>query len=294
MLYDIKLRMNYEYDWPISGGRHHARLMPLTRRGFQRVVAASLTIDPQPAERMEFHDFFGNTVAGIVIRKPHEGLDIRMTARVEVSRSDAAMLDVSPDLPALRQELESLRSLASESPHHFLAAGPLVPHSAAITEYAARSADPGRSSFAIARSLCDRIAADFEYDPEATDVGTSADQSFTLRRGVCQDFAHIMISGLRGLGIPAGYVSGFLRTIPPPGKERLEGADAMHAWVRVWCGREAGWQEFDPTNAMLAGNDHITVGYGRDYSDVAPVVGIIKIQGGQEILQEVDVVPVAG
>ena len=90
-----------------------------------------------------------------------------------------------------------------------------------------------------------------------------------------------MIAGLRGLGVPAGYVSGFLRTIPPPGKERLEGADAMHAWVRVWCGREAGWLEFDPTNGMRAGDDHITVGYGRDYSDVAPIVGIVKIAGGQ-------------
>ena len=100
-----------------------------------------------------------------------------------------------------------------------------------------------------------------------------------------------MIAGLRGLGVPAGYVSGFLRTIPPPGKERLEGADAMHAWVRVWCGREAGWLEFDPTNGMRAGDDHITVGYGRDYSDVAPIVGIVKIAGGQAAEQSVDVIP---
>ena len=103
-----------------------------------------------------------------------------------------------------------------------------------------------------------------------------------------------MIAGLRGLGIPAGYVSGFLRTIPPPGKERLEGADAMHAWVRVWCGREAGWQEFDPTNGMRAGDDHITVGYGRDYSDVAPIVGVVKIAGGQAAEQSVDVIPLGG
>ena len=105
--------------------------------------------------------------------------------------------------------------------------------------------------------------------------------AFELKRGVCQDFSHIMISGLRGLGIPAGYVSGFLRTIPPQGKPRLEGADAMHAWVKVWCGRDAGWQEFDPTNDMRAGNDHIAVGYGRDYSDVAPIVGVLKTTGGQ-------------
>src|SRR5438445_2505899 len=104
----------------------------------------------------------------------------------------------------------------------------------------------------------------------ATTVQTRASDAFALKRGVCQDFSHIMIAGLRGLGIPAGYVSGFLRTIPPKGKPRLEGADAMHAWVKAWCGRDAGWQEFDPTNGIRASNDHITVGYGRDYSDVAP------------------------
>jgi len=292
MLYDIRLRMHYDYDWPIAGGRHHARVMPLTRKGLQRVIAASTTIEPQPAERSEFRDFFGNTVAGMVIRRPHDALDIRMAARVEVSRADTAMLDVSPDLASLRQELAAIRSLSPQSPFHFMAGSALVPLGQEITDYAARSESPGRSISSLAGSLCQRIASDFHYDGEATDVATSADRAFALKRGVCQDFAHVMIAGLRGLGVPAGYVSGFLRTIPPPGKERLEGADAMHAWVRVWCGREAGWQEFDPTNAMIAGNDHITVGYGRDYSDVAPVVGVVKIQGGQEILQEVDVIPV--
>ncbi len=146
--------------------------------------------------------------------------------------------------------------------------------------------------WAIARDLCTRINNDFTYDGEATTVATRARDAFELRRGVCQDFTHVMIAGLRGLGIPAGYVSGFLRTIPPAGKERLEGADAMHAWVKVWCGREAGWIEFDPTNDMLASNDHIVVGYGRDYSDVAPIVGVLKTTGGQEAEQSVDVIPV--
>ena len=127
---------------------------------------------------------------------------------------------------------------------------------------------------------------------EATTVATHASDAFKLKRGVCQDFSHVMIAGLRGLGIPAGYVSGFLRTIPPPGKERLEGADAMHAWVRAWCGREVGWIEFDPTNDMLASNDHITVGYGRDYSDVAPIVGVLRTTGSQTGEQAVDVIPV--
>ena len=153
------------------------------------------------------------------------------------------------------------------------------------------SGDP--SVQALAERLCNRINNDFAYDTEATTVATHAYDAFRLKRGVCQDFSHVMIAGMRGLGVPAGYVSGFLRTIPPPGKERLEGADAMHAWVRVWCGREAGWLEFDPTNGMRAGDDHITVGYGRDYSDVAPIVGIVKIAGGQAAEQSVDVIPLA-
>jgi transglutaminase-like putative cysteine protease len=110
---------------------------------------------------------------------------------------------------------------------------------------------------------------------------------------VCQDFSHVLIMALRSLGIPAGYVSGFLRTIPPPGKERLEGADAMHAWVRVWCGEADGYIELDPTNDIPAGSDHIVVGYGRDYADVAPVIGVLKSYGNQKITQAVDVVPVS-
>ncbi len=123
-------------------------------------------------------------------------------------------------------------------------------------------------------------------------VDTTTAQAFALKRGVCQDFSHVMITALRSLGIPAGYVSGYLRTLPPPGKERLEGADAMHAWVRIWCGGLAGWVEYDPTNDIQAGTDHIVVGYGRDYADVAPVIGALKSYGRQQTLQAVDVIPV--
>ena len=133
-----------------------------------------------------------------------------------------------------------------------------------------------------------------KFDPKATTVDTPATEAFAKRHGVCQDFSHIMIACLRGIGIPAGYVSGFLRTLPPPGKPRLEGADAMHAWVRAWCGPEAGWIEFDPTNDKLAGEDHIVVAYGRDYSDVSPIKGTMRISGGQKSKQAVDVIPLAG
>lgn len=289
MLYDIRLHLSYDYDAAAGGGRHQVRVLPPTIAGVQRVVAASLSFVPTPSERTDFADFFGNNVTAIAFRDVHDGLDIRMSARVSVSRPEPG-LDVSPDLQRLREELGAVRSLAPDAPHHFLAASDHVGIDAAITAYARKSL--GGSTTATAMDLCNRIRRDFTYDGKATTVRTKASDAFTLKRGVCQDFSHIMIAGLRGLGIPAGYVSGFLRTIPPKGKPRLEGADAMHAWVRVWCGRDAGWQEFDPTNGMRASNDHITVGYGRDYSDVAPIVGVLKTTGGQVGDQAVDVIPV--
>ncbi|WP_442582972.1 transglutaminase family protein [Mesorhizobium sp. ASY16-5R] len=290
MQYDIRLTLHYDYDAWAGGGRHQVRVLPPTIPGIQRVVAASLSFTPTPTERSDFTDFFGTNVTAIVCRDAHETLDVKMSARVAVARPQVG-LDVSPTVSRLKEEVAGVLSLAPESPQHFLAASDHAGIDPAITAYAAVSlGEP--SVRALARDLCGRIHRDFAYDGEATTVATHASDAFKLKRGVCQDFSHVMIAGLRGLGIPAGYVSGFLRTIPPPGKERLEGADAMHAWVKVWCGLECGWIEFDPTNDMLASNDHITVGCGRDYSDVAPIVGVLKTTGGQEAEQSVDVVPV--
>ncbi|SJM32740.1 transglutaminase family protein [Mesorhizobium delmotii] len=289
MLYDIRLNLRYDYDAAAGGGRHQVRVLPSTISGVQRVIAASLSFVPAPSERSDFSDFFGNNVTSIAFRDVHDALEIRMSARVAVSRPEPG-LDVSPDIRRLREDLDAVRSLSPDTPHHFLAASDHAGIDADITGYARSSA--GNSAVSTAMDLCSRIYRDFTYDGEATTVQTRASDAFDLKRGVCQDFSHIMIAGLRGLGVPAGYVSGFLRTIPPRGKPRLEGADAMHAWVKVWCGRDTGWQEFDPTNGMRASNDHITVGHGRDYSDVAPIVGILKTTGGQVGEQAVDVIPV--
>ena len=292
MLYDVRLALNYTYDVPASGGRHLVRVMPRTLPGIQRVIAASLSLDPLPSETGRFTDFFGNSVTALALRSAHHGLDIAMTARVEVER-DQPGIDLSPPLAQLSAEIAAIRDMSAQAPHHYAGASPRVPLDDAITAYARERVDTGATVREVARALCLSIHADFAYDSEATLVDTPIAEAFALRRGVCQDFSHIMIAGLRGLGIPAGYVSGFLRTLPPPGEEKLEGADAMHAWVRVWCGREAGWVEFDPTNAMLAGQDHIVVGYGRDYAEVTPIVGILRSSGGQETSQAVDVLEVA-
>ena len=291
MLYDIRLHLHYDYAAAAGGSRHHVHVAPQTISGVQRVIASSLSFSPTPTERSDFLDFFGNAVTSIALRGSYEALDVRMSARVSVERPEPG-LDVSPEIADLSGEISAVRSLSPQAPHHFIAASDHVDLDAGITGYARESLVRDSSVIGVATDFCNRIYNDFAYDGEATTVATKAADAFALRRGVCQDFTHVMIAGLRGLGIPAGYVSGFLRTIPPAGKERLEGADAMHAWVRVWCGREAGWQEFDPTNGMRASNDHITVGHGRDYSDVAPIVGVLRTTGSHTGEQAVDVVPV--
>lgn len=288
MLYDISLELNYSYAGVVHGDRHHVRVLPVSLPARQRVVASSLRFDPRPDQRTAFTDFFGNAVSSIAYRNSHDHLDVRLTARVSVEESIPAA-DLSPTIQDLRAEIAGLWSLAPVSPHHFLSASPRVPLSHEITAYAMQSVGRTPSVQAAALDLCHAIHRDFTYDRDATRVDTSPIEAFALKRGVCQDYVHVMIAGLRGVGIPAGYVSGFLRTIPPQGQPRLEGADAMHAWVRVWCGRHTGWIEFDPTNAMLAGSDHVTIGHGRDYADISPIVGVLRTSGTHETRHAVDV-----
>lgn len=291
MLYDVHLAISYDYETPVAGGRHVLRVLPLTLPGTQRRVAGSVSVEPRPAEREDGTDFFGNAVTHIAFREGHTRLLVRMQARVAVE-PETDLLELSTRLADLGPELAAIRSLAPDSPHHFLAPSPRIPADGAIAAWARAELDPARPVQEIALALAARIHADFAYDREATRVETSPREAFELRRGVCQDFAQVMIAALRSLGIPAGYVSGYLRTVPPEGRPRLEGADAMHAWVRVWCGTETGWVGIDPTNDMPAGADHIAVAHGRDYSDVAPVIGVLRTVGGHSTTQAVDVVPV--
>lgn len=292
MLYDISLKITYGYEVPVSGGRHLVRVMPATLPGRQRLIVGSLSCQPMPAERSESVDFFANPFTAILFRSSHDDLVIRMQARVQVEPLPLTA-DFSADLSRLPAELSACWSVDPEAPHHFIGPSPLLPEVQEIADYARSQVAPGMTIRQIATGICARIHRDFVYDAEATTVNTTAAEAFALKRGVCQDFTHVMIVALRSLGIPAGYVSGFLRTIPPAGKERLEGADAMHAWVRIWCGTTAGWLELDPTNNIPAGTDHIVVGHGRDYGDVAPVIGVLKSYGGQKTEQAVDVIPVS-
>lgn len=291
MLYDLTLHMGYDYDVAAAGGRHILRIMPISLPERQRLIAGSISIEPQPDERTGFADFFTHPATTFAYRSSHDKLDIRLQARIQVD-SQPFTADFSPLLERLAVELFEYWSLEPASPHHFTGSSPRLPENPDIAAYARSIVKPGMTVRQIAEQLCARIHKDFKYDPKATTVDTTPKQAFALKKGVCQDFSHIMIVALRSLGIPAGYVSGFLRTIPPPGKERLAGADAMHAWVRVWCGKTVGWVELDPTNDIAAGTDHVVVAYGRDYSDVAPVIGVLKGYGNHTTVQAVDLIPI--
>lgn len=290
MRYDLRLSIVYEYPYAADAGRHLLCLTPPNLPGEQTVVASRLRIDPRPDERVERRDFFGNPVTEVAFHQALERSEFLMLARVE-RHASLEPLDLAPPLERLEAEIAGHAGVEPEAPHHFLAPSPRAPQVPEIAAWAAGLARGRKSVYEVALAMGRAIYKDMTYDPEATKVDTPAAEAFAAKRGVCQDFSHIMIVGLRSLRIPAAYVSGFLRTIPPEGQPRLEGADAMHAWVRVWCGREMGWIEYDPTNAIHVGQDHIVIARGRDYDDVAPVRGVMRLTGEQHTEQAVDVIP---
>lgn len=289
MIYDVRQTTTYTYASEVAAARHVLRLLPIPRPG-QRVVAAALDIRPAPIERRDGTDFFGNRVTHIVLDHAHDRLEVEMLARIIVDPPDPPAAGTTPAWEAVRDGLVASRELGPAAPLHFLFPSRHVPLDPEIRDWVAESFAAGRPVLDAAMELTGRFKREFTYDTAATTVTTTAPMSFALRRGVCQDFAHIMISGLRGLGIPAAYVSGYLRTVPPPGQKRLEGADAMHAWVLVWCGDEIGWRGLDPTNGMAAGVDHILLAVGRDYADVAPVDGVVYAAGAHQVATSVDVI----
>ncbi|MCX5495087.1 transglutaminase family protein [Kaistia dalseonensis] len=293
MLYDIRQVTQYSYASPVPFARQVLRLLPVERAG-QRVIAADLSITPSPTERHDGFDFFGNRITTVAFAFPHEELKLETRARVLVEKATRPDPAATPPWEHIRRIAVSETDLGPRSPVHFLFASRLIAIDNAIGAYVAKSFPAGRPIFEAAFDLTKRIKADFNYDPEATDVKTLPADAFAKRAGVCQDFAHVMIAGLRTLGLPAAYVSGFLRTEPPPGRPRLEGADATHAWVAVWCGRGAGWIGLDPTNGVVADEDHVVLALGRDYVDAAPADGVIVTSGDHTLDVAVDVIPVEG
>ena len=291
MIYDIRHVTTYSYESPVSFARCSLRLEPKTGDG-QKLISHSVEIKPVPLERTVRTDFFGIRTESIVIDAAHRVLRIDARSRVDVARAPPPRDMTSPPWEQVREAAFASNGLAASSPVGYLFASPLVSIQPPITAYAAQSFSLDGGIFGAAADLMRRINQDFVYDPKATEISTPLQDVFEKRRGVCQDFAHVMIAGLRGLGLPAAYVSGYLRTTPPPGRPRLQGADATHAWVLVWCGAEIGWTGFDPTNDLVIGNDHVVLAVGRDYTDVSPVDGVIVGSRKQKLAVAVDVIPV--
>ena len=287
--YHVEHVTRYAYRVPVSQSWQLAHLTP-RELPWQQVVSHHLRIDPAADERHDLHDAFGNCVTHFGVHGPHPALGVRMTCEVGVGDRTGAAGAVPVAIEAVRAALHGpLR------PDGLLAArmcepSALVPWSAAAQAYAAPSFAPGRDWLEATTELMHRIHADFEFDAESTDVTTSVDEVLAQRSGVCQDFAHVMIACLRGLGLPARYTSGYLLTQPPPGRPRLLGADASHAWVAAWSPQH-GWVELDPTNDQLADRRYITLAWGCDFADVVPLRGVILGGRGQKMTVEVSVIP---
>ena len=291
MIYDIRHVTTYAYENPVSFARCSLRLEPRSGDG-QELISHTVEIRPRPAERTARRDFFGTLTENVVIEQAHRHLRIDSRSRVAVSRKAPGRDEESPAWESVRDAAFEATTLGPASPIGYIFASSLVPMLGAVSAYAATSFAAGIGILAGAIDLMHRIRTEFRYDRKATVISTPLDEVFAKRHGVCQVFAHVMIAGLRGLGLPAAYVSGYLRTIPPPGKPRLQGADATHAWVSLWCGADLGWIGLDPTNDLVVENDHIILGIGRDFSDVSPIDGIIVGSPKQKLGVAVDVLAV--
>ena len=270
---------------------HLARLAPRTLPG-QRCPWHELDIQPVPVGRGVHVDSFGNTNEYFEIEGKHESLEVTARSLVEVFAIDPPDPHTTPPWERVRDACQLEHLTPGSAAGIFRFASPMVPLGKNFADYARSEFSQGRPILAALLGLTERIFKDFKFDPRATDVTTPVSEVMENRAGVCQDFAHLMIACLRSLGLPARYVSGYLETAPPPGEVRLTGADASHAWVSVFCGESAGWIDTDPTNNLLPGERHITVAWGRDFSDVSPLRGVTLGAGGQQLAVAVDVIPV--
>lgn len=290
MIYDLTLKIAYDYPAEVKDARHILRIRPRVEPG-QHVRSARVVIEPGPDETSREADFFGNALDHVLILPGHEKLSVSMRARVETHRPPPDLKE-TPSVGELLRLAAAARDAGGGGPMHFLGDSRIIRLTRPMTDYVATTMTPSEPAGVALLDLCRRVQREFKYAPGKTTVDTAPEEAFARKEGVCQDFAHIVIAGLRGMGVPAAYVSGFIRTIPPKGRPRLAGADAMHAWINVWLGPTHGWRGFDPTNGMLALDDHVVVAVGRDYSDVAPIDGVLITSGPQKTRHSVDLVPV--
>ncbi len=278
MLYAITHRTTYHYGSDVSVSHHLARLHP-RELPYQQVEDFHLQIEPAPAAAEERIDYYGNPTSFFSIGSPHEKLAVTARSCVTVAAPELPIAAQTPPWETVRKRCASDVLTPDSAVGEFRFDSPHITRKAAFADFAAPSFPRERPLLEAVSDFTARIFREFKFDPRATTTATPLDDVLGHRRGVCQDFAHLAIAGLRSLGLPARYVSGYLETQPPPGRARLIGADASHAWFSVWCPGH-GWIDADPTNNLLPGDRHITVAWGRDFSDVSPLRGVVV--GGQD------------
>ena len=279
----------YRYSSPVALSQQLLHLSPRVLP-WQSCERHRITVEPPAAEMNDRLDYYGNRTVQLLVAAPHEALVVRAESDVNVKpRAQAALAAPKASWEAVRARLQKLD--APPEPGEFLYESPHVERSRELADYAVKSFTARRAILESALDLARRIHKDFKFDRTATSVSTPLRQVLKDRRGVCQDFAHLMIGCLRSIGLAARYVSGYILTSPPPGRPRLVGADASHAWASVYCGERAGWIDIDPTNNCLADDAHVTLGWGRDFGDVTPMRGVILSGGAQSLSVRVTVSP---
>lgn len=291
MRYAITHSTTMEYAGPVRLAKFNVRLKPAPWPG-QAVSGYGLHIDPVPASLVDVQGAYHVLESRFSLRDPVQRLQVESRFTVERTPLPREVHESSgPELATLRDRALQLADLSALGPASYLFASPIAAPASEITEWVGSLLSDGMPLMEAGRTLMRAIHQEFAFDAGATNPDTPPLEAFRQRRGVCQDFTHVMIIAARAQGIPAAYVSGYLRTRPPPGQPRLVGADAMHAWANLWCGEELGWVGFDPTNDTLADCDHILIGMGRDYSDVAPLGGTFRGSAQQRMFFSVDVAP---
>lgn len=293
-LYHITHETEYQYAWPVSLSQQLLHLQP-RELPYQTILAHELTLNPTPSRQLTDLDSFGNPCTRLEINQPHAQLHVIAEIKIAVTaRQYSKPFGASPPWENVVQACNYHRG--PKSPELLEALGfrqesPFIRIKHQFAHYTADCFTPRRPLLAAVHSLMAKIHREFTFDPQATQIATPLTQVLEQKRGVCQDFAHLMLACLRSLGLPARYVSGYLLTMPPPGQPRLIGADASHAWVSVYC-PDFGWVDFDPTNNIIPSTDHITLAWGRDFSDVSPLRGVILGGGDHSLNVRVTVMPV--
>jgi transglutaminase-like putative cysteine protease len=277
-LYRLHHATVYDYAAPVVLGTHFMHLLPRTRPG-QIVREAQLDISPAPETRRDEIDHFGNPTTTVALTGAHKQFAVSLSATIEVAQPAPP-----PQEQTLRWEAIAAKGLHDPDVAEYCLPSPLAAPQNEIADYAALSFLPGRKMLTALLELNQRIFSEMTYRPGVTTTFTTAAHILTTRTGVCQDYAHFMLACLRALGLPGRYVSGYLRTTPPPGQVRRRGADQSHAWVSSWLGPDIGWVDFDPTNNLLVADEHVTLAWGRDFGDVSPLRGII-LGGGRHSLK---------